>query len=25
MDPETKNINTRIDSYQDYCKYILKQ
>lgn len=25
MDPETKNINTQIDSYQDYCKYILKQ
>ena len=25
MDPETKNINTRIDCYQDYCKYILKQ
>jgi ATP-binding cassette subfamily F protein 3 len=25
MNPETKNINTQIDSYDDYCKYILKQ
>jgi len=25
MDSETKNINTKIDTYQDYCNYILKQ
>ena len=25
MDPETKNINTKIDSYEDYCKFILKK